>query len=256
MTIRVGFLHFLLLLTAFPVPLLAGPLHDAVRDGDVGTAEALIDNANLEESDFVLGTPLHVAVNTGDITMMQLLIAAGSAIEAPSELLGMRPIHLAVNTGDVDTLRFLISSGADVNSITAVEGETALHIAVRLGDENLVDVLIENSALIDRPEPAEGFTPLHSASLQGQEEIVRRLIEAGADPEARTDTGQTTLMLAASLESVRNVGDFSLVRYIAGLGVDLDAADTAGLTALSQVAGRGGVYVEIADVLRALGASK
>ena len=45
MTIPPGFLHFLFLLIAFPVPLLAGPLHDAVRDGDVGTAEAFVENA-------------------------------------------------------------------------------------------------------------------------------------------------------------------------------------------------------------------
>ncbi len=255
MTQRAGFSHLLFLLAAIPLPLAAGPLHDAVRAGDLHAAEALVEYADLEETDFILGTPLHIAVNTGDTKLMEVLITAGSAIEAPSELLGMRPIHLAVNSGDADTLRFLIGSGADVDSTTA-EGETALHVAVRLGNEKLVEVLIENSALIDRPEPAEGFNPLHSASLQGQEEIVRLLIEAGADPEARTDTGQTPLMLATSLESVRNVGGFSLMKYIAELGVDLDAADAAGLTALSQAAGRGGVYVEIAAVLRALGATR
>ena len=240
MSIKVRFLHLSLVLAAFPAPLFAGPLHDAIREGDLRATKALVENANLEESDFILGTPLHVAVNTGNTAMMELLIAAGSSIEAPSELLGMRPIHLAINTGDADILRFLISSGADVNAITTVQGETALHIAVRLGNEDLVGVLIENSALVDKTELNEGYTPLHSASLKGSEAIVRRLIKAGADPEAKTATGQTPFMLAATQESVANVGGFSLMRFLAELGVDLDAADTAGLTALSMAAGRGG----------------
>ena len=64
-------------------------------------------------------------------------------------------------------------------------------------------------------------------------------------------------MLAATFRSVSNVRDLSLIRYFAGLGVDLEKQDAAGITALSFAEARSGpVYVEIAELLRSLGATK
>ena len=44
-------------------PVIAGPLHDAVRAGDkVAVLEALVNSQDVNETDFFLGAPLHVAV--------------------------------------------------------------------------------------------------------------------------------------------------------------------------------------------------
>lgn len=40
-------------------------------------------------------------------------------------------------------------------------------------------------------------SPLHEAAFQGRVDEVRRLLEAGADPHARSFTGETPLHLAA-----------------------------------------------------------
>jgi ankyrin repeat protein len=232
----------------------AGPLHDAVRAGDLTSAEALLSTSDLEETDFVLGTPLHVAVSTGSAELARLLISSGADIEAASELLAMRPLHLAASSTDIVTVGLLIAAGADLNSLTG-EGETALHIAVRLGQREVVDLLLESGADFDVQEPSEGMTPLHIAAFQGNLPLVETLVSVGADPTARDYNARAPLFLASSSASFANVGDGSLIEYLVVHGADLEAQDTSGLTALSYAEARGTQeYRQIADVLRSLGA--
>jgi ankyrin repeat protein len=233
----------------------AGPLHDAVRAGNPNAMEAALLSTNLDETDFILGTPLHIALSEGDAEIADILINAGADIEAQSELNGMRAIHIAASLGESTLVELLLAAGASISERDAT-GKTALHVATSRGATEVVKLLLENGAKVDSREPHKGFTPLLISALHGEPEIVELLVAAGADVEATSASGTTALMLAASQELVANVGDLSLIRYFADLGVDLEKPDSSGATVLSQAVGRAPPYDKIAELLRSIGATK
>lgn len=73
---------------------LGGELHDAVRanNGDL-VMSLLAEGADVDESDFLLGTALHVAVSEGRHEIARLLIGNGADLEAVSEQQGSRAMH-------------------------------------------------------------------------------------------------------------------------------------------------------------------
>lgn len=78
-------------------------------------------------------------------------------------------------------------------------------------------------------------SPLHEAAFQGRVDEVRRLLEAGADPHARSFTGETPLHLAAL------AGRADVVRLLLDKGAD-PRADSSRGTPLHRAAegGSGG----------------
>ena len=234
----------------------AGALHDAVRAGNPNAIEAAMLTTNLDETDFMLGTPLHIAVSQGDAETTEILIRAGADIEAQSELNGMRAIHIAASLGEPALVELLIAAGASISERDSTE-KTALHVATSRGATEVVKILLDNGAKVDSRELQQGLSSLLIAARDGDPEIAKLLIAAGADVQAKSAMGRTLLMLAARQDSVVNVGNLSLIRYIAGLGVDLEMSDTSGATALSFAdRAPGHTYVQIAELLRSLGATK
>lgn len=168
----------------------------------------------------------------------------------------MRAIHIAASLGESALVELLLAAGASISERDGT-GKTALHVATSWGETEVIRILLDNGAELDSRELQNDYSPLMISALHGEFEIVKLLVAAGADVHATTLNGYTPLMLAASLESVENVGDLSLIRYLAGLGVDLEKADAAGVTALSFAEARNvPVYIEIAELLRSLGATK
>ena len=229
----------------------AGTLHDAVRSGDVATIHQELEaGADVESTDYFLGTPLHVAVVEGKPAMVRLLIDKGARVDALSEVEGRTALHLAAELGDVDMLALLLAKGADLAARDRT-GKAAIHLATIAGHAEIIRHLLKAGSAPDMREPGENMTPLLLASLHGKIRIVRILVEAGADIEAAGATGRTPFFFATSMESYRNVGGDALIRYFMDLGVRTSPKDTSGMTPLQWTKRRNTrTYREIHEILQ------
>lgn len=129
------------------------------------------------DQDYTRWKPIHMAslyaFNASRIPVAQALAKAGADLNAVSPLDGYQPIHLVAMANRVDMIRFLVSMGVDVDVRTAK------------------CVVVETSD--DCAGPTSGFelTPLMVAAAEGFPNAVACLLELGADPNAKSDQGQT-----------------------------------------------------------------
>ncbi len=168
--------------------------------------------------------PLHDAVKDGDIAQLHKLIAAGEDLEAQDKFVGTA-LHWTVLTGNADAARILIEAGADVNTHARGEATTALHVAAQTGSVEVAAVLIEAGAETEARD-ARGITPLHLAAGNDRVSMAALLLDAGADISARAKSGSTPLHWAA----FSNASD--TIELLARSGVDIDVKLPSGITPL------------------------
>ncbi len=103
---------------------LAGPLHDAVKDGDLVLLQELIEaGEDLNAQDNFVGTALHWAALKNDIDAARLLIAAGADVNLPRigdigapHNQGKTPLMNAASVNAVGVIDFLVAEGADIDA--------------------------------------------------------------------------------------------------------------------------------------------
>ena len=62
----------------------AGPLHDAVKDGDlVQVKQEIAKGEDVNEDNFMLGMPLHIAATGGHIEIAEVLIEGAATSRTP-----------------------------------------------------------------------------------------------------------------------------------------------------------------------------
>jgi cytochrome c len=169
---------------AFASHAYAGPLHDAVKSGDVERVKVLIEQGeDVNQRARPFGTPLHQAAISGNAEMAELLLAKGADVNFNDPLLGT-PLRVAAGKGDEAVTAVLIAGGADLAAGNAA-GLTPLHAAAEGGHVAVVELLIENGADVNarstrieffRPD----YPPVHSAGLNGHFDIVDLLRAYGA----------------------------------------------------------------------------
>jgi ankyrin repeat protein len=214
-------------------------------------------------------TALMFAARVGDLTSAKLLIAAGGNVN-DADAWGVSATVLAVHAGYRDLAEFLLDKGADPNQAAA--GFSALHEAIMRRDEKLVTALLDHGADPNAPlrtwtptrrsskdyhfDPAiVGATPFWLAARFIQPNVMRLLVKHGADPlfvlhsdyiaEARQQhrsEATTAAMAAAGMgggtpwvqpaRAERESLTLEAVKLSAELGVDLNAANPDGRTAL------------------------
>jgi len=147
-------------------PVIATPLHQAVRARDIVTLEALLESHVGNALNAVIAggvTPLHLAAATDQADIAALLIERGANVNAASTT-GFTPLHWAASRDSVTTLRVILNAGGDINA-KAQNDITPLHWAAAKNAAKAVRMLIEAEADLTAVTTM-GYTPLHLAVKQ------------------------------------------------------------------------------------------
>ena len=215
--------------------------------------------------DTVLGsnTPILFAARQGNLEAARHLVAAGADVNDTAAT-GTSALVVAAHSGHAALALFLLDHGADPNAAEA--GYSALHAATLRGDETLVAVLLargaDPNAPVVRGSPGRrnspdyvlehdvvGATAFWLAAHFAEPGIMRALADSGADPKIVMEDGTTPLLAATAARRRQEPGlapnpaederrVLEAARAAIDAGVEVNAADAAGNTALHIVARR------------------
>jgi ankyrin repeat protein len=232
-----------------PVPGGMSPLLYAARDGRMQSLRILLDaGADINQADANGTTPLVTAIANNHPEAALLLIDRGADVRA-ADWYGRTALWAAVEARNMDVdnatfvnsvdrapflplIRALVQEGADVNARVTETPPIRRHMLPITGSLAWVDFT--------------GQTPFVAAALAADLDVMRLLLEAGADPRIPTFEGTTALMAAAGVNWVvaqtydeGPAARLAAVRLCLDQGLDVNAVNAMGLTALHGAANRG-----------------
>jgi hypothetical protein len=137
-------------------------------------------------------------------------------------------LSVAIGTLNNDALLALLQRGANPNAVCCPIMEPALLLYASM-ENNVaaIELLVQYGARIEDVD-IHGWTALHFAGYYKHTSVVKRLLELGANLNARSDYGETPLMMAVS--------SLEIVSLLIAAGVDVKVAGYSGRTALSRAA--------------------
>jgi ankyrin repeat protein len=225
------------------------PLLYAARDGRLDIARMLLDaGATINERDANEITPLIIAITNNHPDVARFLIDRGADIKAV-DWYGRTALWAAVETRNMDVdngtfvnsidrapylelIQVLIDRGADLNARTKEVPPIRRDFLRITGSLAWVDFT--------------GQTSFLTAALAGDGTVMKLLLKHGADPNIPTYSGTTALMAAAGVnwvfDQTFDEGQPALleaVKLCVELGMDVNAVNSMGLTALHGAANRG-----------------
>ncbi|MBI2946199.1 MAG: ankyrin repeat domain-containing protein [Verrucomicrobia bacterium] len=162
-------------------------------------------------------TPLARAAEFGQKRVVKFLLE-DSHVDVSRDIL-----HRATKVGHLGIVELLLAHGVDVNSLDH-EGLTALHWAIGQGFRSIAEALIANKANVNAKRTSDGESPLHLAVRGQSQPLVESLQSKGADPNARSNGGQTPLFSA--------VGNPRMTALLLAEKADVNASDSSGRTPL------------------------
>ncbi|HUF71391.1 MAG TPA: ankyrin repeat domain-containing protein [Gammaproteobacteria bacterium] len=272
------------------------PLLYAARENCIACVDVLLANGadiDLPDPDGV--SPLNVAIMNTNWDLAKRLIEAGADVNQ-WDVYGQAPLYTLIGnytrsgTGSIDPVnetdglaivRMLLDRGANPNmqvffrpagvrGSTNTRGSTPLIRAANNGDREMVELLMEHGA-----DPtiymADRQTPIHAvlagrASEEDALELIRIFYTAGTEINVvalvnhREEVRGGTALHYAVRKRYQDV-----IRALASWGIDMDAVDQDGLTALDYTQSRGfmafmalqtPLYAEEGALLRELGATR
>ncbi len=274
------------------------PLHYAARENCLACVAVLLENrADIDLPDPDGVSPLLVAIMNANWDVARRLIEAGADVNQ-WDTYGETPLFLAVDlrsrldggrasidhlntTNGLAIVKLLLERGADPNmqlffkpanlrGATNTRGSTPLIRAANNGDVELVKLLLENGAdatiaMADRQTPIHAVIAGRSTEQQALE-LIRLLQKSGADDNAISliNHGEEVRGGTALHYAVRK-RQKEVIKLLASFGIDMNATDQDGLTALDYTQSRGfmpfmalqtPLFKDEATLLRELGATK
>jgi ankyrin len=245
-----------------PTPGGMTPLMYASRDGRVDISQMLLDaGADINGRDANDITPLIAAITNNHPDVARFLIERGADIKAV-DWYGRTPLWAAVETRNMDKdnasfensidrppflelIQVLLDKGADPNARTKEVPPVRNDFLRVTASLSWVDFT--------------GQTPFVTAALAGDVTVMKLLLKHGADPNIPTFAGTTALMAAAGVnwvvDQTYDEGQPALldaVKLCVELGLDINAVNSMGLTAMHGAANRGSD--EIIKYLASIGA--
>ena len=232
-----------------PTPGGLTPLHYAARHNHLEAARALLQagaNINAREANGI--TPLLMAISSNNVAVAHHLLAHGADVNA-ADWYGRSPLWEAVNVRNLyvhnatfrngidrapllQLVQGLLAAGANVNARTKETPPFRHHLLEITGSLEWVDFT--------------GQTPFLTAALAGDVTVMKLLLASGADPRIGTYQGTSALMAAAGVNWVVaqtwTEGPAQLleaVKMCHALGLDVNQANSMGITALHGAANRG-----------------
>src|SRR6266850_4617526 len=164
---------------------------------------------------------------------MSLVVLLVGAVSAQTDS-SREALFAAIHRGAVDDVAHLLESGVNPN-IVGADGTAALMAATLFANARMVELLLQHSADPNRAG-VSGTTALMWAIPDLEK--VRLLLARGANVNARSETGRTALLVAASYP-----GTTGVLRLLLDRGADLHAQDQGGATALALAVRSGDVEV-------------
>jgi ankyrin repeat protein len=229
------------------------------------------DNARLDGGGL---TALVFAARQGDLDTVKALVDAGADVNQVTQY-GWSPVLTATQNRYYKVASFLLDHNADPN-IANKGGWTPLYIAtdnrnieggdypVRKPDMDHLEYIKKlldkganpNARAIDSTETRtiftmqwlyeDGATPFLRAAQSGDVTLMKLLLDHGADPKITTKNGDTALAVAAGIGWVEGVTfewsekeNVEAVKMCLDLGIDVNAVDGDGRTALHGAAHKG-----------------
>ena len=212
-------------------------------------------------------TPLLFAARQGDVETATVLLEAGAKVN-DADAAGTSALVVTAHSDHTALSLFLLERGADPNAAGA--GYTALHAAVLRGNLQLVKALLAKGADPNAPvahgTPGRRLSADYSLRYQmiganafwlaarfGEPAIMRELVDAGASAFTGPKDGTTALKAAMGFVSgltenrqgrygvpvdpgAEERATLEAAQIVVAMGVDVNAVDPAGNTALHDAA--------------------
>ena len=128
--------------------LIAAPIHDAARRGNLDEVERILNqnssSGDLDENDVNAvdcyeGTPLHVAIRGGNEKVVEMLIRHGANVNATNNY-GLTPLYIASVKDNENVVRMLLEDPLCDHTITDDNGRTPEYVARLKGHTEIADM--------------------------------------------------------------------------------------------------------------------
>ena len=205
-------------------------LFDAVQNNQYDQLSRLLSSVDINTQDPEGDTALHIAIHNRSYECVDKLLKYKPNVNIKNAA-GETPFQLALYLSRGDLLKKLLERGAEDVTGVNEKGETALYI-LSSNSENTIREFLKKG-VDPNVQDNGGNTVLYLvAKRRDAVSIVEVLLEFGADVRLLNNAGRNALHAAAFHNNVK------LVHFLRGRGLDVNAPDIEGNTALHLATAR------------------